>query len=458
MPTFIIDTDQITHAPNASAFTLTEGASIWIFQEGVKVVADNLGGATGINGGGFDGSLVSIEGSVDATAFLLTNFGDMTAIEVTETGRLGQTDASNIQLRGGSDNRLSNDGMIHATQVLLGPDGVVFNNGTIDSTIFGPQDISSPEGADLVSNNGTISGSVIDFRNVVNDGTIGGVGGTFTDSKVTNSDLIMGDVFFFDGDDVYDGSRGGQVTGKVTGRGGDDHLTGGPFVDRLLGEQGNDQLLGLGGDDVLWGGPGNDRVHGGGGDDVLRGNDGSDLMTGGDGADQIEGGPDHDTINGGDGDDTIFGGDGDDVLLGDDDNDRIDGDNGDDRINGGNGDDFLLGDNNNDNILGGAGEDRLFGGPGDDVLVGEAGRDFVRGGSGADLFDFRVGSDVDILLDFADDVDKISLTTFNFADVAQALSFATETAAGDVRFDFDTGDTLVVLNTTIAALQNDIIV
>jgi hypothetical protein len=129
MPTFVIDTDQITNIPNASAFTLTEGAAIWIFQEGVEVAATNLGGGTGINGGGFDGSIVKIEGSVDAPTFLLNNFGNNASIEVTETGRLGETDAGIIRLSDGIGNHLTNDGIINAAQVLFGRDGVLFNNG-----------------------------------------------------------------------------------------------------------------------------------------------------------------------------------------------------------------------------------------------------------------------------------------------------------------------------------------
>jgi hypothetical protein len=54
-------------------------------------------------------------------------------------------------------------------------------------------------------------------------------------------------------------------------------------------------------------------------------------------------------------------------------------------------------------------------------------------------------------------LDKISLTTFNFGSVNEALSFAQQVGA-NVIFDFGSGDVLIVNDTTIAALHDDIII
>jgi Ca2+-binding RTX toxin-like protein len=390
-------------------------ASIWIFQEGVKVAATNLAGGTGINGGGFDGSIVKIEGSVDAATFLLNNFGNNASIEVTETGRLGETDAGIIGLFHGTGNHLTNDGIIDAGQVLFGPDGVLFNNGVINAGLIGTF-IVGEGSAELLSNNGTINSNVQNFRHVVNDGTINptglvpGVFGAFgQDTTVINNGVIGNDVQLHDGNDLYDGSGGGQVTGKVTGGKGDDSLTGGPAGDRMDGEGDDDLLNGRGGDDSLQGGGGNDTLNGGFDDDRLSGEAGDDRLSGGEGDDDIDGGRGDDAASGNAGNDSIDGGEGDDTLLGDVGSDTIKGGEDNDRLNGVGGPDELFGGEGNDNIIGGAGNDSLRAGAGQDTLVGGPGFDFVRGGGGGDLFEFRVGSNVDVLEDFADDTDEINL-------------------------------------------------
>ena len=60
-------------------------------------------------------------------------------------------------------------------------------------------------------------------------------------------------------------------------------------------------------------------------------------------------------------------------------------------------------------------------------------------------------------MDFEDDVDTIAFRDFNLTDVSHAMTFATQ-VVDDVVFDFGNGDILTVENTTVAAVQNDILI
>ena len=107
----------------------------------------------------------------------------------------------------------------------------------------------------------------------------------------------------------------------------------------------------------------------------------------------------------------------------------------------------LTGNNQDQTIIGNSGANRLDGEGGDDLL---------RGLGGNDVFVFAENYDNDTINGFQDNVDEIDLTDFNFANVAAATSSAIQVGS-DVAFNFGGGDTLVVENTTIAALGNDLI-
>ncbi len=172
----------------------------------------------------------------------------------------------------------------------------------------------------------------------------------------------------------------------------------------------------------IMGGAFNDKLSGLGGDDTLRGLAGDDSLRGGVGKDSLEGGGGNDLLNGGGGDDRLIGGRGDDVLGG------------------------------------GNGNDRLRGGSGADSLDGGGGNDTLFGWLGADAFVFALGQDVTIIKDFEDNIDRIDLTAFGFATVAEAKSFASN-SGGDVVFDFAGGEHLVIENFTKADLTGvDILV
>lgn len=204
---------------------------------------------------------------------------------------------------------------------------------------------------------------------------------------------------------------GGGTPGLPKATAGADRLVGTGQADRLNGGAGADTLLGRNGDDRLLGGAGND---------VLNGGAGKDLLNGGGGRDRLLGGAGNDTLSGGGGKDLLNGGKG------------------------------------HDRLLGGAGNDTLSGGAGRDLLNGGKGNDLLKGGKGADMFLFREGADRDVIADFRDDADTIRLRIDGVTDFAGARAHADQRGAHAV-FDFGDGDVLVIRNTTIGALADDMI-
>lgn len=156
---------------------------------------------------------------------------------------------------------------------------------------------------------------------------------------------------------------------------------------------------------MLWGGLGNDKLSSGADVDRLLGENGHDLLEAGAGDDTVYAGYGDDTIDAGSGSDWIDAGGGDDVLdLGEGNGFRLLA-----TQDFGRGDDLMFGRAGNDTLHGGRGNDMLDGGEGDDVVNGGAGDDFLIGGAGADLFQFRSAHGVDIIADFSED-DRLILT------------------------------------------------
>jgi len=285
-------------------------------------------------------------------------------------------------------------------------------------------------------------------------------------------------IFGGNGNDTLYGETQTSSTGIVTIGGrftGADRIDGGNGNDLIFGQIGDDTLIGGDGDDLLDGGDGTDVaafntvaraitvdlqigyaigqgrdtlvamenidgsalgdaiggsseanvLRGLGGDDTINGRGGDDSLVGGAGADSLRGGPGSDTLIGGDGDDRLAGHNGDDLLV------------------GGAGSDTLVGGGGNDTLRGGAGDDTLNGGAESDVLEGGGGNDFLIGGDGADHFVYGPGGGADTIAAFENDIDRIDLTAFGFASVAEAKSFATN-SGNAVLFDFGNLDTLLV--------------
>ena len=229
---------------------------------------------------------------------------------------------------------------------------------------------------------------------------------------------------------------------------GTDLLVGTNGADSIIGSFGNDELRGLDGDDVLSGGGDHDTLKGGAGDDSLFGDAGNDtavfstssdvtvnLMTGG----SISSGLGDDTLSSienvrtGDGDDTIFGDGFANILT------------------TGNGSDEVYAGDGNDIVTTGAGNDLLFGSWGNDVLNGGGGLDMLTGNTGADDFVFNLGDSGvgagarDEVTDFSQfQNDDIDLTGFGGLDFIGNSGFS---AAGQVRFFQNGGDTIVAINT-----------
>lgn len=362
----------------------------------------------------------------------------------------------------------------------------IMNEGLIDGDIF------TGLGDDIIINTGSIMGDI--DMGEGNDTFTMGTGGT-----------LSGTVNGGNGDDVL---MGGAMSDDLYGDGGDDTLSGGQGSDNLFGGEGDDILEGGGGGaDVINGGAGFDLASYEGSTNrvnisIINGtNTGShaigdsyvsiegligsafgDTLTGNAMTNELYGGGGKDIMNGFKGDDFLYGGDGNDFMTGGLGADFLDGGNGNDiaRYNGSSsgvtidlvagtgmggsaqGDtliniEHLFGSNHADTLLGDAGNNRLFGHNGDDFISGGAGIDRFTGGAGSDTFDFNVGDKFAVIMDFTDDVDQIDLTDFAYATLADALNQMSE-VNGDVRFSDGNGNGMLIQDTTIAELTDDILI
>ena len=89
--------------------------------------------------------------------------------------------------------------------------------------------------------------------------------------------------------------------------------------------------------------------------------------------------------------------------------DRLSGGASADRLWGAGGNDTLRGNGGNDQLSGDSGRDALVGGTGADRLDGGTGNDRLWGGQGADVFVFQQGDGRDVVNDFQNGVDRISV-------------------------------------------------
>ena len=300
----------------------------------------------------------------------------------------------------------------------------------------------------------------------------GGTGG----DRVFGGD---GDDYFRDheGSDVFNGGAGidfvsyyDSTAGVVVdldefvGIGGD------AYSDRFIDIEGvggsatqADTIYGSDGDNLLRTYGGNDRVRDGAGDDVVSLGAGNDIVWASEGFDNYNGGSGRDylsyhssaeavdvdllrnTTSGGLAeDDTIKGFEG------------VSGSNkGGDKLAGTKGDNNLRGNGGDDRLFGRSGDDNLYGGSGRDFFDGGLGFDELYGGSGRDTFHFDAGEGHDVIKDFQNNADTIELDNFRFEAGTDAFDYVRQVGS-DVRFDFADGSVLVVEDSLIGHLRNDL--
>lgn len=443
-----------------------------------------------------DGSVVSFgENSASNTIALIDNTSNgNNRLYIGTTGSVRQLGGNTAVYLVGPNALVENAGSISGAYGVYFSNGIgsqLANHGTIQSEMAGVF-LNSGVNAELV-NTGTISGAkgillyYASFSTISNSGSIvasavdgyaigfeppeSGVKLTLYNSglitapvkaivgsadidRIINTGTIIGDVLLGLGNDIYRG--GGTQVGGVFGDLGTDALQGGAAQDEFYGGGDLDFLYGRGGDDLLWGDAGDDQVLGGAGDDQLSGGTGNDLLTGGYGLDRmmgddgddalhgqadddnLSGGLGNDSLTGGIGADTLYGDEGNDVLNGQDDADSLSGGLGNDTLGGQAGDDSLFGDDGLDTLFGGLGQDSLNGGLGSDVLNGGAGDDTLTGAAAGDRFVFIRDNGDDLVNDFVNGTDKISLAAFGLtaAQYASVVSPAVTEAVGGVLLNF----------------------
>ncbi|WP_149536959.1 calcium-binding protein [Siccirubricoccus phaeus] len=255
---------------------------------------------------------------------------------------------------------------------------------------------------------------------------------------------------------------------------GNDTISGDDGSDSLFGLEGEDRLDGGAGTDLLTGGVGSDTLLGGAGSDMLHGEEGDDSLSGGPdfAADLLVGGAGNDTLDGASGlgeADELRGGMGDDLYRVDAPADRVielAGEGSDTVIAAFDGAGYFLpasveglilqgslgfaaGNALNNAITGSGGADWLLGGAGDDTLSGAAGDDRLLGETGRDVFVFAPGGGHDVILDFHQGQDRISLPGFDIGghpSLHAAVQARSSAVGGNLLIEFGNGDSLLVLN------------
>ncbi|HGO5823585.1 TPA: transglutaminase domain-containing protein [Mannheimia haemolytica] len=135
-------------------------------------------------------------------------------------------------------------------------------------------------------------------------------------------------------------------------------------------------------------------------------------------------------------------------LVSSENNDELKGNGANDKIFGGKGNDKIWGGGGDDYLHGGEGDDSLYGEEGNDRLNGSLGKDILVGGEGSDTFVFNTelnNLNLDKLLDFNPEEDKIELSKAIFSDVT------TQNVHTQIEYNKESGD-LSYKNTIFAEL------
>ncbi|HIK10765.1 MAG TPA: hypothetical protein IGS52_10930 [Oscillatoriaceae cyanobacterium M33_DOE_052] len=206
-------------------------------------------------------------------------------------------------------------------------------------------------------------------------------------------------------------------------------------------------------DDTFNGDEGDNAFLGNNGDDSLLGNDGDDWMNGNRGADYLDGGAGDDTCYGGKDNDIMLGGNGADLMFGNLGDDTISGDDGNDFLNGNQGKDLVAGGSGDDTLHGGQQNDILTGDDGDDLLCGDLGDDTLTGGNGSDTFMLARSAGNDIIVDFEDGIDALTLSQgLTFSN----LAISSLNGSAIIRVDDEIIATLTDFNASLLT-ENDFV-
>lgn len=285
------------------------------------------------------------------------------------------------------------------------------------------------------------------------------------------------------------------INGVVEG-----YTEGTEFDDTILAASKGQWVLGKEGDDLLKVVPGSDayvRFYGGEGDDTLLGGDKGDVLHGGlNGQDNRKG---NDYLSGGAGDDSLYGGtyldggEGDDYLyaIGNGPMSILDGGAGNDTLQSGHGEDWIVGGDGQDwlsygssrggvvatlsssnadgrgearndmvmgveNIIGSKYSDALTGDDGDNIIHGGQGAgatDVLTGMGGADTFMFGWRN---IVTDYEDGVDRISLENYKRYDLSFSdLTISQKDDSVEISFRGDYSWNRVILQDTDISQINE---
>ena len=272
-------------------------------------------------------------------------------------------------------------------------------------------------------------------------------------------------LYGFEGNDTV---TGGTRDDELSGGRGDDNLNGGDGIDYIWEVANvdftltNSQLIGNGTDSLV--NIEKARLYGGQNENQINASafTGSVFLYGYDANDNLIGGSADDGLGGGEGDDSLDGGAGIDYVWESADIDfsltdsKLIGKGTDSLLNieeavllGGKSDNiidasaftrgstYLYGNEGTDTLIGGISDDFLFGGLGDDSLTG---------GAGADIFTIESDSGHDIISDFEDGTDKLTLSDgINFND----LDMNDVSGNTEITFNSQALITLIGINTTL---------
>lgn len=408
---------------------------------------------------------VKAGGDIFAPGNLSVGIFTFAKTNITNKGHISGFEGIRESSQATGDYKITNSGLIDVTSVAISLDGTGTHTLVNSGTIFGPQAIFGQDdtfiGVDLVTNSGTITGSV---------------------------SLGLGNDVFSNFAKIGGKIKDGKVNGTILLGAGDDHFNGGKFAE-TVGDSAGTDVYKLGGGNDFFGYDGtasdNDTVDAGKGtdtysaigttggifnlDSVLHVSQAANTATGGAaiGTDKVF---NFENFAGSDVTDLVYGtaaanemngAGGGDFLRGFGGNDHLVGGDGDDDLDAGTGNDLVEGGAGLDGLSGEAGDDTLRGGDDADILGGGLGKDRLSGGSGADDFAYvsigesTVGAKRDVITDFSQaDGDKINLlgidaNTTTGGDQAFDLTDDQSGAgpfthlAGQLHFKYEKGNTIV---------------